>query len=614
MLRYSTEVGSALDYLHQHGIIHRDLKTSNILLDMSGHSYLADFGLARVLSSATLAFHTGHGTPPYASPEQIMSREITPRSDIFSFGIMLYELFTGQLPWSGKKQLGMEQTHSGQEIPDPRELNERIPPLLVEVLRRATAADLANRPASAGEVLRMLRQVFKISPNDRTPQSAIDETNAVNKDVEEILKQGLEQWHSTNGMYSMGLTKFVLVDLARDRIDKEKYSRFMLSQALTYGYSDDRWWSTVRNARERLWVSSDLLWKRNESITGRVVAHLMADKSVNGLSETLPETMTTSLLEVGTTTNNVFLRQEIFEGIRKLARSRRTWADSASAEEHMKQLGNLALEDSESGDSAARLIGHLLSPAAVKTVMQCEDEDRKLGTLLLIQREAGSLPPLVDRSIRLKLSLESNVNQLVQQPVSLIGGYAMSFLGAALGIAIQVYLTYRLPDFFDTARVTTSLEQGLIIGSIFGLGIFVPRIIVERFRSPAAFLRVILGTIAGGLMINLALFIFHALFLSTLPSGLLITAGSAFIALTFAFCGLIGSRLGRMIVSVASTFAAILGTWLIHSNYSASPVNLTPIFRYDYAWPLSQIMLIAIGAALSVGIFGQLIKFPTVKN
>src|SRR6185436_8483042 len=102
-------------------------------------------------STSTLAFHTGHGTPPYSPPEQIQMKAITPKSDVYSFGILLYEMFTGQLPWNGKKQLSIEQLNSKEELPDPREFNKDLPPLLTSVLRRVTAADPELRPPSAGE-------------------------------------------------------------------------------------------------------------------------------------------------------------------------------------------------------------------------------------------------------------------------------------------------------------------------------------------------------------------------------------------------------------------------------------------------------------------------------
>src|SRR4030095_12816257 len=140
IVRCGTEICSAIDDLHSQGVIHRDLKSQNILLDLRDNCYLADFGLARLVTTSTLAFHTGHGTPPYASPEQIQSRALSPKSDLYSFGILLYEMFTGQLPWNGKRQLGMEQLSSEQELPDPREFNEDLPFVLADVLRRVTSA------------------------------------------------------------------------------------------------------------------------------------------------------------------------------------------------------------------------------------------------------------------------------------------------------------------------------------------------------------------------------------------------------------------------------------------------------------------------------------------
>ena len=249
VLQYGAEIASALDYLHSQGVIHRDLKTSNILLDLSQHTYLADFGLARLISTSTLAFHTGHGTPPYAPPEQVRSKEITPKSDIFSFGILLFEMFTGQLPWNGQKQLGVEQLHSAQELPDPREYATGLPPLLPDVLRRVTSANPDLRPRSASEAMRMIYYVFNKPVESVRDEVQHDKSAARNKDAEELLRHGLAQWESTNGRFNLGLTKFALIDLERIKIDTDTFNRFMLSQALTYGHNDDQWWATVRDHR-----------------------------------------------------------------------------------------------------------------------------------------------------------------------------------------------------------------------------------------------------------------------------------------------------------------------------------------------------------------------------
>ncbi|MDQ3004266.1 MAG: serine/threonine protein kinase [Chloroflexota bacterium] len=612
-LRYGAEIASALDYLQMQGVIHRDLKSSNILLDLSDHTYLADFGLARIISTSTLAFHTGHGTPPYASPEQVSSKEITSKSDIFSFGILLFEMFTGQLPWNGKRQLGIEQLHSEQELPDPREYVTGLPPLITDVLRRVTSVNPELRPRSATEVMRMLYYVFNIPAESMQAEIQHDESTARNNDVEELLKHGLTQWESTNGKFNLGLTKFALIDSEEMKIDTDTFNRFMLSQALTYGYHDDQWWTTVNNPRERLMVSSALLGRENDAITGRVLEHLTSDVDILSSSSGLPKSLGTSLLAIGTQTNDAVLRQKILVGLRLLLRSGTVWKDPPVDPNQIQRLGELALADSEFGDTAAELIGHLRAPSAVQVVLKHSDEGRKIDVLLIIQKVAGSLPSMVPSAIRFRLSVERNLQRLTQRPINLIGAYMMTFLGAALGVGFQVYMTYNLPDFLDIARITTSLERGLIIGSIFGLGIFLTRVIVERFQSSQTSLRVLLGTITGGLGMNIALIIFHMLFLSTPPRSVLITLGCMMIALTFAVGGLIRSRLIKMFFSSISILMAIMGTWLIHVNLAASPVELTPMFRYDSSWSLTQVLFTALGVAFLIGIFGNLINL-SIRN
>lgn|GEM_PF-955978 len=614
VLRYGTEIASALDYLHSQGVIHRDLKSSNILLDLSNHTYLADFGLARLISTSTLAFHTGHGTPPYAPPEQVRSKEITLKSDIFSFGILLFEMFTGQLPWNGQRQLGVEQLHSTQELPNPREYVTGLPPLLTQVLRRVTSANPTLRPPSASEVMKMIYYVFDIPFESSQKETWYDESAARDKDAEALLKHGLTQWESSNGKFDLGLTKFALIDLQCNEMNTDSFNRFMLSHALTYGYNDHHWWSRVKTARDRLLVSSLLLEKENEVVTARILTHLTSDLELRGSTMGLPKSLVTSLFTIGTKTNDIILRHKILKGMRTLIRPRSAWNDPPLNPEQIKRLGELALEDSEVGDTAAELIGHLRSPSAVKVILNQGDEGRKVDVLLLIQRVAGSLPSFVPGSVRFRLSLEWILQRLTQQPVKLIGAYMLAFLGAALGIALQVYMTYNLPDFSDLPRIATSLERGLIIGSVFGLGIFATRVITERFHTSNAILSPLLGTIAGTLGINIALFIFHVLFLNTSPRGLLITLGCMVIALTFALGGLMRSRLIRIFLSSISILVAIIGTWLVHVNLAASPIELTPLFRYDYAWPLLQVLLTALVVAFSIGILANLIDLSVKEE
>ena len=613
IVRYGTEIASALDYLHAQGIVHRDLKSANILLDLRHSSYLADFGLARSISTSTMAFHTGHGTPPYAPPEQILSKAITPKSDIYSFGILLYEMFTGQLPWSGKKQLGMEQLNSKQELPDPREFNDKLPPLLTDVLRRVTSAEPNLRPPSTGEVMKAIQRIFNIESN--IVEESYDGWMVRDEDVEELLKRSYIQWKSTDETFNLGLTKFALINLKREKINRDMYSHFMLSQALTYGYNDDQWWLAVRDSRERLAVSLRLFKKHNEVITGRIVTHLTGDPNIGALPTGLPENITTALLETGVKTDNAFLRREIFNGLRLLTQPKGAWNGTSALDPNQAQrLGEFALEDSEFGDTAAELIGHLRSASAVRVLLKHSNGERKIAALLLVQRAAGGLPALVPGNFRFRLSVERIVNQLIQEPVSLISAYMLAFLGAALGVGLQVYLTIYVPNFLDSARITTSLEQGLIVGAIFGLGIFTIRVVMERFQVFAVLPRILFGVIMGGLGLNVALLIYHVLFLNTPPSGLLITAACMLIAVTFTIGGLFRSRLLRMFLSSASVFVAIIGTWWIHVNYAASLVDLTPVFRYDYAWTLTQVSITAFVVAASIGIFGNFVNLAVAEE
>jgi hypothetical protein len=317
-----------------------------------------------------------------------------------------------------------------------------------------------------------------------------------------------------------------------------------------------------------------------------------------------------SLLALGVRTNNTPLRRQILQGVRELTRPGKAWGDKvlSLSPEQVQQLGDMALEESPAGDAAAELIGHFRAAPAVQVVVNHHNQDRGIAALLLVQQVAGSLPAQVRGGVRFRLKLEWALQRFLQQPASLIGAYALAFLGSALGIGIQVYLTYNWPDFFDILRITTSLEQGLIVGAIFGLGIFLARVIVERFQTSRAPLRLLLGTFAGGVVMNIAMLAFHVLF-RTAPQGMSITVACLLIALVFAAGSFARSYLLRVLLSSAVILAVTLVTWWIHIGFAASSAELTPIFRFDPAsWTWTQVTLIALGTALPIGIFGNLVR------
>lgn len=143
---------SGLAAAHSAGILHRDLKPENVFLSDSGSVKLGDFGLAREISSHT---QTGSvvGTAAYLSPELVVRGQADARSDIYSLGVMAFEMLTGKQPYSGDQALQIAYQHANSNIPAPSSLNPEVPELLDEIVLWATARNPNDRPSSAQELL-----------------------------------------------------------------------------------------------------------------------------------------------------------------------------------------------------------------------------------------------------------------------------------------------------------------------------------------------------------------------------------------------------------------------------------------------------------------------------
>ena len=156
-LNIAKQLAAALEAAHAEGVVHRDLKPRNVLVDQSDHVYVSDFGLAKSLESAaaTAMTRTGEvlGTPRYMSPEQAESKPVDHRSDIYSLGVILYEVVTGDAPFSGESMLQVMYQHVAQQPKNPKEKNPELPDYLAGIILRCLEKDPAQRYQSAREVL-----------------------------------------------------------------------------------------------------------------------------------------------------------------------------------------------------------------------------------------------------------------------------------------------------------------------------------------------------------------------------------------------------------------------------------------------------------------------------
>ena len=149
-LRLVGQIGDALDDAHERGLVHRDVKPANILLDREGRAYLSDFGLAKHASSASslTGDHVFVGTIAYVAPEQIRGEEIDGGADLYSLACVLFELLTGTAPFDRESELAVVFAHLHEQIPRAADLRPELPAGLDNVLRKATAKDPKERYAT----------------------------------------------------------------------------------------------------------------------------------------------------------------------------------------------------------------------------------------------------------------------------------------------------------------------------------------------------------------------------------------------------------------------------------------------------------------------------------
>jgi serine/threonine-protein kinase len=191
------QVASALDAIHQLGLVHRDVKPTNIIVDDVGQATLLDFGIVRAADGTQLTT-TGAvmGTPQYMSPEQAEGDQVDHRSDVYALGVVAYQMCTGRAPFDDVSPVVVLRLHADKSPPSPRELNLHLPIAVEQVLLKALAKKREERYQSAGELARALREAMEAAERTRQREEQLVKryeqlTAAVaTKDWDEVLDLG----------------------------------------------------------------------------------------------------------------------------------------------------------------------------------------------------------------------------------------------------------------------------------------------------------------------------------------------------------------------------------------------------------------------------------------
>ena len=181
IIRLLDLIAEGLDYAHAKGIVHRDLKPNNILIDESGHPYIADFGLAKLTEGKIELTNTMMtGTAAYMAPEIAQSGKSTKRADVYAIGIILFEMLTGKLPFQGETPYKMLSAHIHQPVPNIHKFRPDLPEAVQTVMDKVLAKDPVNRFATTGELTNAFKDALN-SPSQTTALTEKQRANSGNK-------------------------------------------------------------------------------------------------------------------------------------------------------------------------------------------------------------------------------------------------------------------------------------------------------------------------------------------------------------------------------------------------------------------------------------------------
>ncbi len=607
VLRLMTPIALALDYLHANQIVHRDIKSGNILLDVQGSPYLTDFGLAKSLSDETRQMNSGSGTLHFMSPEQLNSEAITTQSDQYSFGILLFQLFTGELPLNGDYVFSMRQAHMGETLPNVTVINPKLPEGLNEPLRRLTALKPEDRPRSLVAAMEQIAVLFKDKADiPAAPPSIVampDSREYHKQEAASLLEKALPAWY--DGKFTLSLTHFVLLDIFLDELPDlitSDVRSLMLRGAFDEGQKIEKWWdkSTDPERRGACWNALD---GNNDAVHLRVLKLVAKAKWQESISSKVFHQISNRLMPVSDFTPIVLEILERALPVQKEWRIEKP--ELPGVDDGLRQL---VLSHSTLSRRAAALIG---KTHRLKAAEGLPADLKHAEPLLAILENAGSLPPGYSTSDSIRLALWLGVHQLTRQPLIAFRKYLWAIAGGMFSVALMVYIIYRKLTLVDTVPFLNAIGQGIMFGILYGSGIWLARHISEQLQVAPRWLRVGIGTIAGGLVLAAGFWLYQRLvyddeilLMVSIPAGLVYVFG-------FAVSTGLRARL-QILAGTAGFVAAFLIPWSVYLNSEGS---IRPPFFFDESAPVTAVgMVLAAGILLSALVTGYLWLLPILRK
>lgn len=515
VIRIGTAVAQALDYAHLNDIVHLDLKPANILLDAYQSPYLADFGLATTVDREGRAANPGSGTLMYMAPEQLNSAVIDKRADIYSFALVLYHMFTGDLPFKGSTPMAFKQIQYNEEVPPisgmPISVSYALqrcanlypdlrPNTLMEVIEEvknalAETIDLTASSTSS-------RDVSDFADMFGASSGMIGNLSAELLDAVDIYSRAHQAWDGGQGRFLLGITHFMVMDSYYSEYDKhglpidEEGYQMLLRGALEYDINLEYWWGKLNDGNRR-WVCLHAIRSANAPARIRAFFRL----------ETLPDTETPRIprlvaqaLQIETNDNAKLaalkvlgtrarlLKPQQFVDVMTQYRGRLLttvtrfdlqaiapgeWLEAAYTPEIDMLVADIALHDESPTvvESAARVIGKMRSTTGVRYLAAAHEQGHPhaLRALAFARDEAPNLPPEVNAQARLYTWLTNTWRRATDKPFALTWAFILATLGGWAAMGRMVNVTFRNQLLFAPQKVVNTIGFGLAFAIFAGV-------------------------------------------------------------------------------------------------------------------------------------------------